>query len=138
MDRQPNYVTIACVLAVLYLVVKHLQMSKELSDLGRNYSELGQGFSWLYNQSGFGAQQQPRRRAPDYEQPRGRDQGGQIHDRSERRQDRPIQNRDKRSGGGPQHSDDTAMSADYNFLDDCVFGEFKGGNKGPKGGRSRG
>jgi hypothetical protein len=135
--HQPNYVMIACVLAVVYLAVKHYQMTNQLAELGHGYSELGQWCSWLFNQGGYASQVQqqerPRRTAPQgYEGPRGRHEPP-VQDRSDRRQERPIQDRDRRSGGGPE---DTAMSSDYNFLDDNVFGEFKGKNQ-PKGGRSR-
>jgi hypothetical protein len=119
MDRQPNYVTIACVLAVLYLVVKNLQFSKEISTLSN-------GLDWIFVNGGFAAQlqqpppqQTPRRRAPEgYEGPRGRnDDSGPIRDRSERRSerpDRPVQDRGR--GKAPDDQDFESMIDDQRFV----------------------
>jgi hypothetical protein len=128
--HQPNYLAIACVLAVVYLVVQHLKMSKQLSDLGEGYSALGEGFSYLYRGFASTQQQQPQKRgAPPYEQPKSRNEP--IRDRSERRQDRPVQDRGRGNGGGGSGlrvADPTSYqpsSEDFDFLEDNVFGQQK-------------
>jgi hypothetical protein len=130
--HQPNYLAIACVLAVVYLVVQHLKMSKQLSDLGEGYSALGEGFSYLYRGFASTQQQQPQKRgAPvGYENPRRNNEP--IRDRSERRQDRPVQDRSRGNGGSQQQglrvADPTAYQpddSDFDFLGENVFGQQK-------------
>lgn len=120
--QQPNYIAIAGILAMLYLAVKHFQMSKQLGEV--------EGLSaWLYHMGGYAAYQQPqiqqqpqKRGAPKgYEGPSGSRRSNQddqetVRDRSFRRQDRPIQ--DSRRGGGSGSSSRPPADDDYEFLED--------------------